>query len=112
MNKGDYVRTKNNKICKIINKKFDDTLLIDLYEIDTNGYLMEIDILKSSPNIIDLIEVGDYVNGEQVFTIEKVHNKNYALGVYENYLYEDDIKLIVTKEQFSAMEYKVESEVE
>ena len=68
MKVGDYVRTKN-KIYKIIDKKFDETILVDLFHIDTGGYLMKNDIIRSSPNIIDLIEVGDYVNGHLIFDI-------------------------------------------
>jgi hypothetical protein len=69
--------------------------------------------IKSNPNIIDLIEVGDYVNGYYVEDI--THNtEEYVLHIItgSNYfqspiLYEEDIKSIVTREQFSQMEYKV-----
>lgn len=61
---------------------------------------------KFKDNILDLIEVGDYVNGCVVI------NKNEdAIQVIQLIipfdLKEKDIKSIVTKEQFSAMEYKV-----
>ena len=109
MNVGDYVRTKKGEIVKIIDKKFDDTLLIDLYTTDKKYYLMEIDIFKSSPNIIDLIEVGDYVNGMQVTRIcfdedgQRILNLSNCILELMN----EDIKSTVTKEQFSQMEYKV-----
>ena len=71
-------------------------------------------IIKASHNIIDLIEVGDYVNGEKVGYID---NCEGALREYY-YDYEDanvdaghwfeDIKSIVTKEQFEQMQYKVD----
>lgn len=66
-----------------------------------------------SKNIIDLIEVGDYVNGHKVvneiwgeddcnlyFEIEGGFNK-------AQYIREKDIKSIITKEQFKEMEYRV-----
>ena len=61
----------------------------------------------ASNNIIDLIEVGDYINGEKVTSIEK----NGWLGFRNHDLYlsdEQEIKSIVTKEQFETVSYKVE----
>lgn len=70
-------------------------------------------IVKHSKNIIDLIEVGDYVNGLEVLdiyipsdlwdTIEiRVNDK------YTNFITPEDIKSIVTKEQFKLCEYRLE----
>lgn len=77
--------------------------------------------IKSSPNIIDLIEVGDYVNGKRV-------EKNKYGELYTSYVYyggdigkqcevyttwleeykenEHYIHSILTKEQFEQMEYR------
>jgi hypothetical protein len=64
------------------------------------------DNVKSSPNIIDILEVGDYVNGEYVTYINK--KDNYVdVGYDDAILRLKDIKSIVTKEQFSSMEYKI-----
>lgn len=71
---------------------------------------------KFSHNIIDLIEVGDYVNGFRVDEIGEYHSiKTYKVETYAkvncskllNCLYEEDIKSIVTHEQFESMSYKV-----
>lgn len=67
---------------------------------------------KFKDNIIDLIEVGDYVNGNYVEDIGKTF-VNVATG--SNYfqnptIYEDDIKSIVTKEAFSSVEYRVKTD--
>ena len=63
-------------------------------------------IEKSSPLIIDLIEVGDYVNGEYVTYINK--KDNYVdVGYDDAMLRAKDIKSIVTKEMFEQMEYKI-----
>lgn len=79
--------------------------------------LISIGNLKASYNIIDLIEVGDYVNGHKVY--EKKDNcvmVGYKCFITkfddsEEFLYQtiysDNIKSIVTKEQFEEMSYKV-----
>ena len=67
------------------------------------------DILKASFNIIDLIEVGDYVNGYYVEDILKTFI-NVATGsncFQSPTIYEQDIKSIVTKEEFEQISYKV-----
>lgn len=119
MKVGDYVRTKNGIIGKIEIKNYmgySDWLIDTLYYNDdeiiddwTCG-IKEYDILKSSPNIIDLIEVGDYVNGCLVSEIkDKWLILNYAdIETYEQLERKNEnIKTIVTKEQFEQMEYKV-----
>ena len=63
-------------------------------------------IVKASHNIIDLIEVGDYVNGELV--LEKVlYGNNAGVKVFGDIYYIEDIKSIVTKECFESMSYEV-----
>jgi len=101
MKVGDYVRNKKGIIGKI--KLIDNqTELYDLYLIKNKWYKKE-EIIKSSPNIIDLIEVGDYVNGFYVI------NKPFNQRIHTEFddFFEEDIKTILTKEQFSSMEYKV-----
>ena len=100
MNVGDYVRTRDGIIQKITDI-FDTSM-----EIATDkGKIIYsyIDIIKSSPNIIDLIEVGDYVNG--FYVINKPFNQR--LHTEFDDFFEEDIKSIVTKEQFESMEYKI-----
>lgn len=111
INVGEYVRTKEGLIFKVINindfrepsmrygieaNYFDDVKFIGDEYLEKVGF-------KSSPNIIDLIEVGDYVNGR---IVEWVGDNFVAFGRLD-YTYEKDIKSIVTKEQFESMEYKV-----
>ena len=59
---------------------------------------------KFKNNIIDLIEVGDYVNGFPV-----IHKENDILkcGLLVQFK-ENEIKSIVTKKQFESLEYKVD----
>lgn len=126
---GMYVRTKDGIIDKVI--------------IDYNGhcaspnceckhiscaknYYDEDKIVKASYNIIDILEVGDYLNGFKVSKIErydtntiiKIGNstfnvlegeKIYTPSYDNNNGYEkiEKLKSIVTKEQFEQMAYKV-----
>lgn len=112
MKVGDYVRYKYEN-CIYIGKikfisevmGFEETLQLD---IDTcMEEILKENIIKSSPNIIDLIEVGDYVNGVMVTEIKdgKPFKEDYNDPYYSYYF--DDIYSIVTKEQFSQMEYRI-----
>lgn len=64
-------------------------------------------IVKHSSNIIDLIEVGDYVNGKLIHKIDK--GPNYCYLYYGNCktFVDYQIKTIVTHEQFEQVEYKI-----
>jgi len=105
----DYVRTKYGiaKIGSIGKYKG-----IDIIATDKQPYGIK-EIIKSSPNIIDLIEVGDYVNGHRIeeISINKYDVKVLYYEIPSDYGYEEmlakQIKSIVTKEQFESMEYKV-----
>ena len=112
---GMYVRFKdkrgNTYIRKIINIPEDNryaSIYIDK-EANYTTHLSFRNVLKASHNIIDLIEVGDYVNGYYVEDIGKTFvNVSTGSNYFQNpTIYEDDIKSIVTKEMFSSMEYKV-----
>ena len=135
MKVGDYVRTKKGMIAKYIgiDKEYEwylfDNKIQWFYEyyrenIDFEDWdkFIEEDVVKSNPNIIDLIEVGDYVNGCKITSVydddsdvnennlkhKKCLGKNIYDEDYQEYLiYEEDIKSIVTKEQFESMEYRI-----
>lgn len=121
LKEGMFVRTKDGYI---------DEVIID-YEGYCNNpncnckhvsckynYYDENKIVKASNNIIDLIEVGDYVNGYLVLfagattwdndgnVLDKQVHINH--NGYDLWLREEYIKSIVTKEQFESMEYKLE----
>lgn len=106
MKVGDYVRTINGEIYKLI----DDFALIYFQKEQEHG-IPEHQIIKSSPNIIDLIEEGDYVNGHKViYTIGNIHKRIYVEYVNMDELLEielEQIKSIVTEEQFESMKYEV-----
>lgn len=74
-------------------------------------------IVKHSKQLIDLIEIGDYVNGYKVIKLKD----GFANGTMEIVLsnntiiyrhHSEDIETILTKEQFVANCYKVGGEDE
>lgn len=116
---GEYVRTDMG-ICKITSIKGTDKnrrYCIDICFPNYDLCFVNLEMIKKhSPNIIDLIEVGDYVNG---YLVTRVCNKEpCSCGKWVDIdcdrpseyctLWEGDIKSIVTHEQFEAMKYKVE----
>ena len=112
MKKGDYVRFKNGYIDRVEEIKLQtkytkyNTLLLEHKVAECLLIDEELKKIKSSPNIMNLIELGDYVNGHKVVSIGFDNNNN----IIELYV-EKDIKSIVSEEQFSQMEYRIESEV-
>ena len=107
MKVGDYVRTSNGDI-GVLTKVFNEGEFI----IDTYPDEVRYDCIKSSPKPIGLIKVGDYVNGCYVDEIIGANDswddrQHFHLLKFNSYFGNSDIKSIVTKEQFSSMEYKV-----
>lgn len=110
---GMYVRTKDGIIDKVI--------------IDYNGhcanpnceckhiscaknYYDEDKIVKANYYIIDILEVGDYVNSEKIDYISISKDGKKRPLIRDNiYLFDKykSINSIVTKEQFKQMAYKV-----
>lgn len=110
---GMYVRT-NDGIDKIVEIKEANNDL-DKYHIVTEknemafGYLAINKTIFIKDNLIDLIEIGDYVNGEKV-TWKNKKESRITLGddsEYDTSISNESIKSIVTKEQFKSMEYVV-----
>lgn len=115
---GMYVRTDSG-ITKVIWK--------DRYGFkcdNDNYYMYESPCILKEPsfNIIDLIEIGDYVNGYKIVEVNNNLNKHEGICnsldtnlwyIDENeefkelVLFENEIKSIVTKEQFESVSYKV-----
>ena len=67
----EYIRTNEGEIHKIIETKKDDEYSYKYYICDNDmGYLRS-QIVNHSKNIINLLEVGDYVNGYKVISIDR-----------------------------------------
>ena len=116
---GMYVRHKTllsskyvkiNKIKEIEEKENCLHIWLEDKDLITEKYL-----IKASYNITDILERGDYVStitGECAViagVYNDINSKKYlrlcnCIGEY----YEDDIKSVVTKEQYEQMAYKVE----
>lgn len=117
----EYVRLARNqginKIIDIYDKK---------YELETDianewgeltcileEYQLKDEIINYSKHLIDLIEVGDFVNGMKILHIED--NKLYIewnneFDEFTGFLKNKDIKTILTKEQYLANCYEVGGE--
>lgn len=105
---GMYVRTKDGILWKPSKIEIDED---NCYIFDDYYFYESEQLYKFSHSIIGLIEVGDYVNGYKVVSICKNRPElcvEIQSGINVNKLiYEQDIKSIVTKEQFESMSYKV-----
>lgn len=102
----DYVRTNDGNIFQITGSDIEFAS-----EIGSDGNLpFNAKIISSE--IIDLIEVGDYVNGERVIYKQYKEYPNplldhYVVDTTRRSYSENEIKSIVTHEQFSQMEYRI-----
>jgi hypothetical protein len=122
MKVGDYIRVDNGCICKVL----------DYTDISDNDFYVNTDseynviykswIVKSSPNIIDLIEIGDLVKlfmeedvdkeDTNIFEVVAIPNDRKTIGVFTGdfeieFFPVENLRGIVTKEQFEEIEYKI-----
>lgn len=108
----EYVRTKDGVIDKV------DALygmIENTVHLENKKWFDIKNILKHSKQLIDLIEKDDYVNGYKVINVineepcpsGKCVDIDSSKDSSECTLWEEDIKTILTKEQFEANCYKV-----
>ena len=106
---GEYVRTNNKGIKRI--ERIDNNKTVNKYLYFTGvedfegkeyGIIKTTEIVKHSKQLIDLIDFGDFVNGEKI--IEKWDTRISSIKSNFN---EEDIKTILTKEQMEANQYVV-----
>ena len=110
LKENEYIRTDLGNILKYTGKEKE---FIDKHLSISNKKDIEFlgTIVKHSKNIIDLIEVGDYVNGTEIDLLEKSENRVWSTSTYGDediVFYENEIKTILTKEQFEQNCYTVE----
>lgn len=121
---GQFVRFKdkrgNEYIRKIVEIPEDNryaSLYLDKDANYSKGLSIK-NVIKASYNIIDILEVGDYVNGYKVTRVGETYHGRKDKAIYCDYqqnektnkwimIYDDEIKSIVTKEQFEEMSYKI-----
>ena len=109
---GEYVRTNNKgikRIDRIDNNKTVNKYLyftgIEDFEGKEYKIIKTTEIVKHSKQLIDLIEVGDYVNGELI-----TDKWDTRISSIRSNFSEEDIKTILTKEIYMANCYKVGGE--
>lgn len=107
---GEYVRFKKGQIRKITGRDVDGHLIVDIHIYGSNWLTFneEAEIVKHSKNIINLIEVGDYVNGYRVEQISIETNEVLLDHNGFGWRTLKDGDKIVTHEQFSQVEYEVQ----
>ena len=124
LEEGMYVRTEEGEISKIkwITVQrwegLDNTIEANFMLENKDHIEYPRDNFKASHKLIDLIEVGDYVNGGYVLDFETLQTGektaivdgliNYGWG--QGVIPVSEIKSIVTKEQFESMKYEVKED--
>lgn len=114
----EYIRTRQGKIDKVeeiktISTKMDGNHIYGYKLKNNNAYWIEKEwIVKHSKNIIDLIEVGDYLNGTKITNIDNydgIYTIEWEYGnVYTTEIINDKfIKTILTHEQYEQNSYKI-----
>lgn len=113
----DYVRINmDNRNCigigrvtKIVN----ETIYVKMNNKYNLPVSFQIDkVVNHSKQLIDLIKVGDIVNGMEVLDIHKPRDLWEPIEIrvdsrYTNFILAEDIKIILTKESYMANCYKV-----
>lgn len=117
---GDFVRTKDGYIAKVIEidedgdyYTFDNYVQIDHGDKFYSLYKEELKNIKTyNKNKIYLVECGDYVNGWKVLVKTKIKNNEMQVciltGFEDEYwitINNETLKSIVTKESFKEREY-------
>lgn len=98
---GEYIRTDSGEIFKVIDIEKGSVQI----KSDVREWIGICCIKTHSKNIIDLVEVGDYVNGKLIHKIDK--GPIYCYLYYGNCktFVDYQIKTLVTKEAFKEREY-------
>lgn len=117
----EYVRTKDGYIRKVKDiickgypiKKLEGYIVLD----DEDRTILNPEEVRHSFNIIDLIEIGDFVNGYRIderaehdVLIHKARGINRSGFMIPVAQYNEDIRTILTHEQYEINSYKVEGE--
>ncbi len=109
----EFIRTKTGKIDKVINNNYYMSQYIECEK----RIVEKENIVKHSFNIIDLIEIGDIVNGYRIderaehdVLIHKARGINRSGFMIPVAQYNEEIKTILTHEQYERNCYNVEEE--
>lgn len=108
---GEFVRIKQGYIGNVVNiNNFREPSMKYAIDIQKNDFVFvgDDDIVNHSPNIIDLVEEGDYVNGENITKIKEDIEGKYLVDCFNNVIRNKDIEEVLTKEQFEQSSYRLE----
>lgn len=113
---GQFIRTNDGYINKIEKVNQFNVLVDGRYLFGEKLNIPNNEITKSSYNIIDILEVGDYVNGQKVYYDEELDflyvqsfdaNGEFYQESITKQSFIDNIKSVITHEQMEQMEYKI-----
>ena len=101
----EYIRNKEGFIGNVQKIIKQEKKMVDYYYCceSTMASSYENEIIKHNKNVIELIQVGDYINGMLIEDIEKIDNKKvfYSNGRMVAWTNRDKgIETILTKEQY------------
>jgi len=104
----EYVRTDKGYIFEVDEEK-KNLQIANFLDVEYGK------MIKHSKQLIDLIEVGDIVNGMEVLDIHKPRDLWEPTEIkvdsrYTNFILAKDIKTILTKERYMANCYKIGGE--
>ncbi len=103
---GQFIRTNYGKIDKIL--KLNGSYVKGVSQKD-EFYAYDLDnIVKASYNIIDILEVDDYVNGELITKLKKDKECKYLVTMNNNVIRNKDIDTLITHEQIAQISYRIE----
>lgn len=118
---GMYVRLQNDvENIVIINRianVFETTILTENDGSIYQGVYTKENVIKASYNIIDILEEGDYVNGQKVYYDEELYFLYVQSFDGDGEFYQEsitkksfinNIKSVITHEQMEQMAYKVD----
>ena len=117
----EYVRTNKGVIGELISETLSYPEPSEWILKGNNNKIVIVECndypVKHSKQLIDLIEVGDIVNGMEVLDIHKPRDLWEPIEIrvdsrYTNFILAEDIKTILTKEKYMANCYKVGEEDE
>lgn len=103
-----YVRTKKGEIFDCYESEQMHKPIYYPKKSKTNGYIDYEDVYKKSDNLIDILQVGDYVNGRLVHD-NLIYLTEFGWVDFDTLEQTDtrQIKSVVTHEQFEKMMYKI-----
>lgn len=114
MEVGEYIRTDKGKIGKVIrirefsNGRYDRPHYLIDWNNGKSYFMSQVKNFKHSFNIIDLIEVGDIVNGKLVIEkYQRPYDGQWQVDCGDVRYEGNDIKSILTHEMYEQNCYKV-----